>query len=153
MKEAEYLERLQEYIESNQIDKAESLIDLMKDQHIKDSMVYMFKQILSIYRSEAENESKCCVFDRTTDINELADIYIRIKLLVKRLEYDIPGQEEMVEFCIVNRISSYYLKHIILTNVIFKKRVVNRLNDIFENVEKKDVLIEKYIDMLRNLAV
>ena len=96
--------------------------------------------LVKVFHIEVENNVEFTVFDYSVKLDELSEHYIRIKLLLRRIEFDLPlqEQEELFTYCCEKQVSVYLLSFILMTNIFHKAKVCRKLIQLFEKEEGKE---------------
>lgn len=102
-----------------------------------DKELVVMKVLTQIFRWEVENNISPTVFDYSLDLGELVRHFVRLKLYVRRLEFDMPDdlQMELYVYCRETGVSDYFLTYIIQNNVFFPKKVCQGLSELFARAE------------------
>jgi hypothetical protein len=102
-----------------------------------DEKSLILSNLVVIFRNEVSNNMPHTVFDYSTDIDELSDHYTRTKLMLRRIEFDLPKEyiDEFYEYCEYNGVSFCMLLSMIMKNVINKEKVCLGLASLYR--EKK----------------
>ncbi len=97
----------------------------------------MIDIILQIYSREREYDYHPTVLDYSRDMDILLSHFIRLKLLLRRLDFDLPKecQEEIYEYCRQTRVSNIFLMWLVNSNMFNPKKVAERLSSIFIEAE------------------
>ncbi len=93
-----------------------------------------------VFHREIGDDVWPTVFDYSVDLDELVRHFIRLKLYMRRLEFDLPDelQNELYVYCRETGVSDHLLLYILLQNVFFQKKVCQKLSDLFVRAEGKD---------------
>lgn len=97
-------------------------------------------QLFQIFRREVEKEEKYTIFDFSSNLNDVIEHYIRIKLYMHRVELGLPReyQREVYAYCVDNHVSNQVLLHILKTNVFLKEDFCNNMAVLFAEEEGED---------------
>lgn len=120
--------QIQEFLDQGEIIKAwEMLLSLEK----MDVPLLILKNLIHVFCVETEQNAEYAIFDYSTDIDKLSQHFIRLKLLMRRLEFNLPEQyqEEFYVYCNTHHVSEYLLDFILLTNIFNKEQVCRKLMD------------------------
>lgn len=114
--------------------KIESVLSQVKKWNKELIVMHVLTQV---FRREVENGISPTVFDYSLDLDELVRHFVRLKLYVRRLEFDMPDdlQMELYEYCQQNGVSDYFLLYIIQQNVFSPQKVCWRLCELFARAE------------------
>lgn len=127
---------------SEQTEQVRTLLaegELLQIENILSGVTQWNKELIvmhvlaQVFRREVENSITPTVFDYSLDLDELVRHFVRSKLYVRRLEFDMPDelQMELYEYCRQTGVSDYFLLYIIQQNAFFPKKVCQRLSGIF----------------------
>lgn len=89
--------------------------------------IEVLKCLFCIYDAEKENGIADTVFEHSKDLNTLVEHYIKTKLLLRRLEFDITGEEEFYSYCAEKKVSQYFIAQILFNNLLNAKKVCRKL--------------------------
>lgn len=108
-------------------------------------MVIM-ERLIQIFHAEVEHDTEVTVFDDSINMEQLAKHFVIVKLLIRRLEFDLPKeyQKEFYDYCQKYKVSEYFLVSILLTNVFERGKVCRRLIKLFEDAEGKNSWMGRY---------
>lgn len=115
-----------ELLEKGEIQKAkEELSDITKGS----GKLIIIEKMIEVYEAQRQAGEKETIFDISLDAGVLEEYYKRVKLLFRRLDFDMPisCQREFFEFCMGNHVSVYLLAEIILSNAIHKEECCKKL--------------------------
>jgi hypothetical protein len=132
--------------------KNEEIYDLLKKGEILevenalltaekcDKKLLILVNLLEIFHDEVNCEVKRTVFDYSTDIDELVKHYTWTKLMLRRIEFDMPHEyiDEFYDYCENNGVSMCMLNNMIQKNIIFKKKVCLGLADLYGEKKGSD---------------
>lgn len=106
--------------------------------------------LFEVFRAEVEMECAHTVFEHSLDITELSKWFIQCKLLLRRIDFDLPEkeQEEIFSFAKKTGVSECLLAFIILHNMIHKEKVCQRLGEIYRKNEGADSRAALYFENL-----
>lgn len=93
--------------------------------------------LLHIFRLEVEKESSTTVFDYSLELDELVDHFIKLKLYMRRLEFDLPKekQREIYDFCVKTGVSDHLILYILKNNIFFKENFCKNMAAILAEAE------------------
>jgi hypothetical protein len=100
----------------------------------------VLKELIAIFREEVEGNVSRSVFDYSTDIDELTKHFNKTKLLLRRMDFDVPWEymEEFYEYCEDMGVSVYMLSHMVKINMYNKEKVCDGLVRLY--MEKKGAM-------------
>lgn len=89
--------------------------------------------MIDVFCSEAENNVRYSVFDYSTDINELTKHFTQLKLYLRRLDFDLPleNQMEIYDYLQQTNASVFLLAYYLNNNLFYPQKAARRLSDIF----------------------
>lgn len=91
-------------------------------------------QILAqVFSLETQNHVENTVFDYSLDIYALTEHFVKLKLYLRRLDFDLPEkkQREIYSYAQRTNVSNVLLLHCVQFNVVDIGKVLNRLSRIF----------------------
>lgn len=99
----------------------------------------IIKQLTEIYKTEKKS-GRNTILDYSTDTNQLIQHYIQLKLLLRRMDFDMPKKymTEIYDYIKTNQVSESAIVYIILRNMLDKKKVCTSLIAMYQNFEGKD---------------
>jgi hypothetical protein len=105
-----------------------------------DKKLIILSNLLEIFHDEVNCEVKRTVFDYSTDIDELVKYYTWTKLMLRRIEFDMPHVyiDEFYDYCENNGVSMCMLNNMINKNIFFKKKVCLGLADLYGEKKGSD---------------
>lgn len=123
-------EQIQQWLNQGEILKAEQALGSVRQM---DAELLILNTLLQVFRVEAEQDIAYTVFDVSVDIHALARHFIKVKLLLRRLEFELPQvyQNELYLYCTKKHVSEYLLVSILLTNILHRKQVCRKLVGMF----------------------
>lgn len=123
-------EQIQIFLRQGEIIKAEKALHFL--QHM-DADLLILDILIQVFHVEIAQDAANTVFDDSTDIKELAKHFITLKLLMRRLDFELPEEEqnELRTYCSLHHVSAYLLAKILLTNIFHRKQVCRRLIAMF----------------------
>lgn len=123
--------QIQDFLNQGEILKAWKMLLSIEKAGKMDVPLLVLKNLIQVFYAETEHNAEHTVFDASTDLDKLAQHFIRLKLLMRRLEFDLPrqAQEEFYTYCETHHVSEYLLDFILLTNIFKKEQVCEKLMD------------------------
>lgn len=115
-----------ELLEKGEIQKAkEELSDITKGS----GKLIIIEKMIEVYEAQRQAGEKETIFDESLDADVLEEYYKRVKLLFRRLDFDMPlsYQKEFFDYCMENHVSVYLLSEIILSNAFHKEESCKKL--------------------------
>lgn len=93
--------------------------------------------LIQVFHKEVENNIQPAVFDYSLDFDELVKHFIHLKLLIRRLEFDLPSeyQNELYEYCVQTGVSVCLILSILHNNIFFKTKTCRQIARVFEDAE------------------
>lgn len=109
-----------------------------------DKELVILGQLIKVFHAEVENNVKYTIFDYSLDISLLTEHFIKLKLLIRRIEFDLlpEFQNELYEYVNKNQVSVYMITSILLTNIFAMEKVCIYLIDLFK--KKEGGISDKY---------
>lgn len=122
--------QIQIYLSQGEIGKAEQTIH--SAQKLNANMV-IINMLIQIFRLETEKNIPNTVFSVSLDMGVLVKRFITVKLLLRRLEFDLPQryQRELYAYCRKYKVSEYFLTFILWNNIFKRKKVCMQLAEMF----------------------
>ena len=99
--------------------------------------------LLRIYDAEIEGEIIDTVFDYSKKVDVLVEHYNKTKLMLRRLEFDLEGEDEFYKYCDKTKVSQYFIAQILLHNLLNARKVCRKL--ITEYSRKEGANCEKVL--------
>ena len=98
--------------------------------------MFVIKQLMEIYKTE-QKSGQNTILDYSTDMNQLIQHFVHLKLLLRRMDFDIPEeyQEEIYTYIKTNHVSDSMIVFIILRNMIDKIKVCTALISMYQSME------------------
>jgi hypothetical protein len=117
-----------------------------------DSNLIVLSRLVEIFHNEVNFESANTIFDYSTDIYELVRHYTKTKLMLRRIEFDMPSEyiDEFYDYCEENNVSVYMLAQFVLTNLDDKKKVCKGLVDLYSGKKGPQSMQAVYFTWLYN---
>ena len=109
----------------------------MKTLRAWTASLVILKCLLRVFRTEVENEEHDSIFDYSVDLDMLKKHFVKIKLLLRRLDFDLTWDEQMefYDYCTQTKVSKYLVASIVLNNMVYKEKVCARLIQIYSEKE------------------
>lgn len=126
---------------------------LKSSRHI-DKKLLILNNLLVIFRNEVADGVERTVFDYSTDIDELVAHYTRTKLMLRRIEFDMPNEyiDEFYKYCEDNGVSFHMLSSMVMKNVIDKKKVCLGLLYLYsEKKGEQSVDAQNFWNLYKNI--
>lgn len=119
-----------ELLKQGEIIKVEDALNSVQEWNEK---LIILNRLVKIFRTEVENGAEYTVFDISTDIDKLAEHFTSVKLMLRRLEFDLPKEsiKEFYNYCEKNNVSVYMLSSIVLINIFYKEKVCEGLIHLY----------------------
>lgn len=92
----------------------------------------ILKKCFDIYLNEIHNKKKIGILYQVRSCEDLLYKYQVMKYLVRRLEFDIPMEEDLIAFCHDNHVTMEFLMSVIRKETINREKVVDEIEKIFE---------------------
>lgn len=136
-------ETIQKLFSEGKLEEAEQYLDNLQDDNAK---TIILKVLFRAFHMEQERGEEKTVFDYSTQVDELVKHYIKLKLLLRRLEFNLPEekQQELRGYCRQCFVSKDLLTVIVLTNIFEPARVCRRLVRIFASGDEADRQTAEY---------
>lgn len=140
-------EALQKLFSEGRLAEAERYLDEWQDDNAK---TIILKILFRVFHMELACGEEKTVFDYSVQTDELVKHYIKVKLLLRRLEFDLPKehQQELRSYCRQCFVSKDFLTVIVLTNIFDQAGVCRRLIRIFASGDEKDRQMAEYFRSL-----
>lgn len=137
-------------LHEGEILKAEKILADSKDM---DKDMVVIDILISIFHEEVDNGSINTVFDYSVDMDMLVKHFVRLKLMLRRIEFDLPCeyQNEVYEYCIKNKVSECLLSSIIFNNIYDRQKVCKKLLQMYEKYD--DAGNKEIINYLRERLI
>lgn len=99
----------------------------------------MVGTILSdIYQIEKNNNSKYTVFDIIDEPKELYEHFVKLKLLLRRIEFDLPEENDFYTYSEQMHVSQHLTGWLVRNSLIKKRHVCGKLVDAYKRIGKLD---------------
>lgn len=114
--------------------------DILSKQQEWNSNLMILNVLIQVFHKEVENNIQPAIFDYSLEFDELVKHFVHLKLLIRRLEFDLPleYQNELYDYCVQTGVSEILILFILQNNVFFKVKTCKQIANIFENFEGKD---------------
>ena len=136
-------EQIQGYLEQGNIKKAEQEIHSL---HELDARMVVLDVLIQIFYLEKKQNATDTIFGYSRNIDLLVQHYSKVKLLLRRLEFDMPQQEELYKYCMEHNVSEYMLAVIVGTNLFGQKKVYKKLMGMFREKAGYFHSLYKYLE-------
>lgn len=93
--------------------------------------------LAEIYQMEQKHNSIYTVYDIIDDPKMLYEHYVKLKLLLRRIEFDLPGEDDFYVYAEQMHVSEYMIGWIIQHNLIRRRNVCVKLAETYEQVGKR----------------
>jgi hypothetical protein len=105
----------------------------LKSLRVMNEKLLILDKLTKIFRNEVNGNSKKTVFDYSTDIDQLSQHYTKTKLLLRRIDFDMPRVciNEIYEYFEDNMVSVYMLEEMVKTNMVNKVKVCMGLAELY----------------------
>lgn len=79
--------------------------------------------LLNIFQQEMAHQVAATVFDYSLDLDELVQHFFRLKLYMRRMEFNLPVeyQREFYDYCVATGVSDYFILQLLQKNLFLKK--------------------------------
>lgn len=127
-------------------EKVKQLMDLSPG----DAELTILHCLLKIFRIETDRCSSSTVFDYSLNISELSRWFVHVKLLLRRIDFDLTEdeQEEIYFYAKETGVSVYFIGEILLNNIVHKEKVSCILEKIYQKNTEKNSLETLYFKNL-----
>lgn len=105
---------------------------------ISTAELVMARELLKVYDEEIEAGCKHTILENFSSLSQWKEQYIQLKLLLRRLEYDLPDTEDFFACICRRQYSVYFIGHLVKTNLFHPKKVSMRLVQEFEKQNGRD---------------
>lgn len=145
-------EEIQELLIRGEMRAAEEKLEQVPESE-KNKHMFMLQVLFNVFHTETKNHLSETVFDYSVDLTVLYEHFVRLKLLVRRLEYDLPEQyqREIYPYCRKWHVSQYLLTVVLLNNVFDTLKTCRKLIEIYMWEEGKLSEKTQYFVQLLNL--
>lgn len=127
--------------EGERMEKEEYIYELLSKgeiQRVKEEVsgvtkgsgkLIIIEKMIEVYEAQRQAGEKETIFDTSLDAGVLEEYYKRVKLLFRRVDFDMPTfyQKEFFDYCMENHVSVYLLAEIILNNAFHKEECCKKL--------------------------
>ncbi len=127
-------ENIYELLKQGEIIKVEEALASVQAWNEK---LIILNRLVKIFHTEVESGSEYTVFDYSVNMDVLAEHFTKVKLMLRRIEFDMPKEaiNEFYDYCEKNKVSVYMLASMVLINTFYKEKVCKGLIDLYK--EKK----------------
>ena len=114
--------------------------EILSNQKEWSSNLIILNLLIQVFRREVKNNIAPTIFDYSLELDELTKHFIHLKLLIRRIEFDLPTeyQQEFYNYCINTGSSIFLILSIIQNNIFGKEKTCRQIAHIFENAEGND---------------
>ena len=111
--------------------------DILSKQKKWNSNLLILNTLIQVFHKEVEHNIQPAVFDYSLELDELAKHFVRLKLLIRRLEFDLPleYQNELYDYCTQTGVSVFLILSILQNNIFFKEKTCKQIARVFEDAE------------------
>jgi hypothetical protein len=129
------IEKIAALLKQGEILEVEDLLKTMEENK-KSKEIIILERLIDIFRSEVSNDIERTVFDYSTDIYELAAHFTKVKLMLRRVEFDMPLEyiDEFYRYCEDTGVSFNMLSLLVMANITpqHRKKVCSGLAGMYE---------------------
>lgn len=145
-------EEIQKLLTRGEMRAAEEKLEQIPESE-RNKHMFALQVLFNVFHTEMKNHLSETVFDGSVDLSVLYEHFVRLKLLVRRLEYDLPEQyqSEIYPYCKKWHVSQYLLAVILLNNVFDTVKTCRKLIEIYMREEGKSSEKTQYFVQLLNL--
>lgn len=92
---------------------------------------------IRVFRQEVEHDISPTIFDRSQDLADILDHYVRVKYYMRRLEFGLPEEywQEVYDYFVQSSVSNYMIYLILQENILNKKVFCDNLARMFAKQE------------------
>lgn len=111
--------------------------------NVTDNVLSDLKIVFTIFNTEKENNSDTLFFDYSLEINSIVEHYIKLKFLLRRVEFDIGENPDIliIDYIKKYQISVYALIVTIMFSSVFKTNILNKLAVLVFNAKMHEMVI------------
>lgn len=122
--------RIQELLYQKEFKKVEQILYSIQ---VLDADLLVLMILIQIFYREEKEKIRDTVFSASLEIDTLVKHFIKLKLLLRRLEFDLPKkfQKEVYSYCIEHNVSRCLLAHILINNIFNQKKVCKQIIAMF----------------------
>lgn len=133
----EQVQKIQTFLLEGELLEAERELAKVKQWN---KQLLIIRIMMFVFRKEVENGSAPTVFDYSLDLNVLVDHFVRLKIYIRRLEFELPLslQMELYKYCKQTGVSDELLCHIVQVNMFYPEKVYKNLSAVFAEAEGAD---------------
>lgn len=123
---------------------------LKKETRRRTREAALASRLLGIYEEERRAGEKYTVLDGTAAVDEAVSRFTWVKLLLRRLEFDLPKEhwQELYRYCEEQHISVTMLASILRANITCREETCRRLAALYEKNEGEQPGRARYFDVL-----
>jgi len=117
-----------------ELQKLEYFLSSLK---MKTKKLVILANLIKVFHEEVKNNEPFTVFDYSLDLDEVVKHYMVTKLLLRRLDFDLPNeyQEEFYHYCKNTHVSVCFMEHLLKRNVFYPEKVREKVLALFEKME------------------
>lgn len=133
------LEKIQIALYAGDFFKANGYLESVTKYNAK--LAFLFR-IFGIFKVEARSSCPYTILDYSLDIYKLVQHFIQMKLLLRRLEYDVAREtwDQIYHYIEDNNVSGYFLVSILSIDMFEPQKATKNLIEIIEKNGKQDTL-------------
>ena len=111
--------------------------------NVTDNVLSDLKIVFTIFNTEKENNSDTLFFDYSLEVNNIVEHYIKLKFLLRRVEFDIGENPDIliIDYIKKHQISVYALIVTIMFSSVFKTNILNKLAVLVFNAKMHEMVI------------
>lgn len=94
------------------------------------------KILSEIYQIEQKNDSVYTVYDIIDEPKQLYGHFVKLKLLLRRIEFDLPGENEFYTYSEQMHVSHYLTGWVVRNNLINKRHICAKLSEAYKRIGK-----------------
>lgn len=141
--------RIAQCLSAGEYEYAEKICERAKE---KTKEIVILRYLFDVFHQEEEHGAEDLIFDSFRDYKLLVEHFVRLKLLLRRLEYSISGEEEFFYYCERHKVSVYFVRELIRKNMFYPERVCRKLIEKYSTWEWKDEKkLKFYEELLKQL--
>lgn len=129
---------------------AEAMREILKKETQWNRELVFVKRITDIYEEERRAGEEHTVLDSARNVDEAANHFVWVKLLLRRLEFGLPKEhwQELYRYCKEQQVSMTMLYSLLRINIICKEETCRRLVALYEKNEGKQSACVHYFEGL-----
>lgn len=122
--------RIQELLYQKEFKKVEQILYSIQ---VLDADLLVLMILIQIFYREEKEKIRDTVFSISLEIDTLVKHFVKLKLLLRRLDFDLPVefQEEVYSYCIEHGVSRCLLAYILINNIFNQKKVCKQIIAMF----------------------